>query len=70
MNAVRFVQFQSFGAVINLLQNGTPDDFDQILKKLSSDVVHPQIRNGRELVCRATVVVLTKGSVGGLDKFE
>ena len=32
--------------------------------------VHPQIRNGRELVRRATVAVLAKGSVGGPDKME
>ena len=41
MNAVRFVQYQSFGAAISLLQKDTPDDYDQILKKLSQDVVNP-----------------------------
>ena len=50
MNAVRFVQYQSFGAAINLLQKGTPDDYDQILKKLSRDVVNPnQMRKLNEL---------------------
>ena len=34
MNAVRFVQYQSFGAAVNLLQKGTRDDYDQILKKV------------------------------------
>ena len=33
-------------------------------------LVHPQIRNDRELVCRATAAVLAKGSVGGPDKIE
>ena len=33
-------------------------------------LVHPQIRNGRELVRRAAVAVLPKGSVGGPDKIE
>ena len=33
-------------------------------------LVHPQIRNGRELVRRATVAVLAKGTVGGPDKIE
>ena len=32
MNAVRFVQYQGFGAAISLLQKGTPGDYDQILK--------------------------------------
>ena len=41
MNAVRFVQYQSFGAGISLLQKITPDDYDQIFKKLSQDVVNP-----------------------------
>ena len=41
INAVRFVQYQSFGAGISLLQKITPDDYDQILKKLSRDVVNP-----------------------------
>ena len=50
MNAVRFVQYQSFGAAISLLQIGTPDDYDQILKKLSRDVVSPnQMRKLNEL---------------------
>ena len=50
MNAVRFVQYQSFGAAISLLQKGTPDDYDQILKKLSRDVVNPnQMRKLNEL---------------------
>ena len=33
-------------------------------------LVHPQIRNGRELVRRANVAVLAKGSVEGPDKIE
>ena len=33
-------------------------------------LVHPQIRNGRELARRATVAVLAKGTVGGPDKIE
>ena len=33
-------------------------------------LVHPQIRNGTELVRRATVAVLAKGSVGGPDRIE
>ena len=50
MNAVRFVQYQSFGAAISLLQKGTPDDYDQILKKLSRDVVNSnQMRKLNEL---------------------
>ena len=43
MNAVRFVQYQSFGAAISLLQKGTLDDYDQIFKKLSRDVVNPNL---------------------------
>ena len=50
MSAVRFVQYQSFGAAISLLQKGTPDDYDQILKKLSRDVMNPnQMRKLNEL---------------------
>ena len=50
MNVVRFVQYQSFGAAITLLQKGTPDDYNQILKKLSRDVVNPnQMRKLNEL---------------------
>ena len=33
-------------------------------------LVHPQIRNGRELVRRATVAVLAKGTVGGPTKIK
>ena len=34
MDAVKYVQFQSFGAAITLLKEGSPDNFDQMLKKL------------------------------------
>ena len=50
MNAVRFLQYLSFGAAISLLQKGTPDDYDQILKKLSRGFVNPnQMRKLNEL---------------------
>ena len=38
MDAVKYEQFQSFGAVTTLLKEGSPDNFDQILKKLQSNV--------------------------------
>ena len=38
MDAVKYVQFQSFGAAITLLKEGYPDNFDQMLKKLQSNV--------------------------------
>ena len=37
MEAVRYVQFLSFGAAIRLLREDSPDNFDQMLKKLYSN---------------------------------
>ena len=37
MEAVRYVQFLSFGAAISLLREDSPDKFDQMLKKLYSN---------------------------------
>ena len=51
MNAVRFVQYQSFGAAISLLQKGTPNDYHQILKNLSRDAV---VVLGMCKVCKCT----------------
>ena len=36
MEAVRYVQFLSFGAAIKLLRKDSPDKFDQMLKKLAN----------------------------------
>ena len=38
IDAVKYVQFRSFGAAITLLKEGSPDNFDQMLKKLQSNV--------------------------------
>ena len=38
MDAVNYVQFQSFGAAITLLKEGSPDNFNHMLKKLQSNV--------------------------------
>ena len=37
MEAVRYVQFLSFGAAIRLLREDSPDKFNQMLKKLYSN---------------------------------
>ena len=37
MEAVRYVQFRRFGAPIRLLREDSPDNFDQMLKKLYSN---------------------------------
>ena len=38
MDIVKYVQFRSFAAAITLLKEGSPDNFDQMLKKLQSNV--------------------------------
>ena len=38
MDPVKYEQFQSFGAAITLLKEGSPDNFDQMLKKLQANV--------------------------------
>ena len=50
MEAVRYVQFLSFGAAIRLLREDSPDNFDQMLKKLySNDNGADQMRKINEL---------------------